>query len=102
MTLAVAQKVQRRGDDLVARADAERDQRQVQRRGGGVDRDRVRRAGVLGEVLLEPEALGPNPIQPERSVSTTSAISSSSPMRGARTPGSPDAPGGPLHKQAWS
>ena len=44
---------ERDGDDLVARADAGREQRQVQRAGAGVDGDRVLGAAVGGELALE-------------------------------------------------
>ena len=43
----------RRDDDLVTRADAEPDERQVQRGGAGGERDRVPGADVVGEALLE-------------------------------------------------
>ena len=69
----------RGGDDLVARADAQRLQRQVQAGGGGVDRDAfdLRVAQILGKRGLEALGLGAGGDPAGRSVSTTSAISSS-------------------------
>ncbi len=75
----------RGGDDLVAGADAQRLERQVQPGGGRVDGERSaapaspRKAAKSSSKRL---AFGPVVTQPERSVSTTSAISSS-PMSGS-------------------
>ena len=44
---------ERRGDDLVAGPDAEREQREMQRAGAMRDRERVARADIGGEFLLE-------------------------------------------------
>ena len=49
---------QRRGDDLVARTDAERAQRDRQRVGAGADADGVRRAAGCRELALERLELG--------------------------------------------
>ena len=55
----VADDLGRRGErergheHLRARSDAERLGREVERRGAGVDRDRMRNADRLGEALLE-------------------------------------------------
>jgi hypothetical protein len=70
------------GDDLVTRADAQRFQRQVQAGGGRVDGDAVTAAPLSSprkalKSASKRLALGPVVTQPERSVSTTSAISSS-------------------------
>ncbi len=53
ITLAVAGQVSERRDHLVARTDAERDQRQVQRRGAGRDREHVLHLEVLAHARLE-------------------------------------------------
>ena len=80
---AVLDHVRRRGpgdrarDHLVARADAERKQRQVERGRARGDGEHVLGLEVGGHALLEQR--GPRPVvsQPERSVSATAAISSS-------------------------
>ena len=75
---------QRRGDDLVPRADARRQQRQVQRRGARVDRHRVRRAGVGGELRARTRRrAGRWSASPTRASPPTSAISSAPTSGGA-------------------
>ena len=49
---------ERRGDNLVAGADAERPQREMQRAGAMRERERVFRADVAGEFILEALGLG--------------------------------------------
>ena len=58
----------RRRDHLVAGPDAERDQRHVERRRAGRDRERVLRADILGEPPLELRRPRPGrqPARPER------------------------------------
>ncbi len=68
------------GDDLVLRANAHRLQRQVQRRGAGVDRHSVRGPDAGGEFTLEPvghSARG----YPARTQGPRSIRSSSDPSR---------------------
>ena len=50
----------RRGDHLVSGADAQRHQRAVQSRGGGVDGERVTRAGVFRKIFLKLYRLRPH------------------------------------------
>ena len=73
---------ERRRDDLVAVLHADRAQREVQRRGAGRDRARVRRPDPRGERLLELGTRGPSESWPERSTSMT-ACSSARPSTGA-------------------
>jgi hypothetical protein len=63
-------------DDLVAGTDAQRFEREVQARGGRVD-GRLSSPRKAVKACSNWRALGPVVTQPERKVSTTSAISSS-------------------------
>ena len=74
---------QRRGDDFVAGLDAAGEQRQMQRRGARIDRERVRRADVAGKCRSNDATRGPVVSQPDSSVATTSAISRGPRLGGA-------------------